>query len=268
MDRGRILKLALRAEIDRAHQSLATSEISKARERLRHVKDPRPVPDSARATHSQSTTNLTTPTTDDTHTRALILHEEKLAIEDREIAFALTDADTGYEHWLRAQSIIDNDDDDDDDDRSSMMATSAASTREETPISTLTSQTSNCRPSHSSEGQCGDSLDKYLKEIGQEWLFRECAFCFQQAAFFEMITLDCGHSVCKRCILGAFDGSLIDDGLFPPRCCSPIQLWMAADFLDLGYICLYMKRCEEEGVAGKLLALTQQEPRPRKSLFN
>ncbi|KAK1774361.1 hypothetical protein QBC45DRAFT_337757 [Copromyces sp. CBS 386.78] len=54
---------------------------------------------------------------------------------------------------------------------------------------------------------------------------RECVACTDRFRFYEVATFSCQHNYCKGCLTKLFTDLLMDQTLFPPRCCrDPIPL--------------------------------------------
>jgi len=48
---------------------------------------------------------------------------------------------------------------------------------------------------------------------------RQCTACMEQFPSFDIARAPCRHEYCCQCLKDLFDASMIDDSLFPPRCC-------------------------------------------------
>ncbi|KAJ5584347.1 uncharacterized protein N7459_004147 [Penicillium hispanicum] len=74
---------------------------------------------------------------------------------------------------------------------------------------------------------------------------RECTLCTELHPFVDLFESPCSHSYCKTCIARLFEDSLIDDSLFPPRCCRIALPFSAVrKFLDLDVV----RRFEEKSI--------------------
>ncbi|KAB8360585.1 hypothetical protein FH972_024325 [Carpinus fangiana] len=62
---------------------------------------------------------------------------------------------------------------------------------------------------------------------------RLCRICWDTKKFFEIARLPCNHEYCRDCLSTLFKSSLVDESLFPPRCCrQQIPLAGVRIFLD------------------------------------
>lgn len=51
---------------------------------------------------------------------------------------------------------------------------------------------------------------------------RQCVTCLEHYEFFEVTRAPCSHEYCRECLVELFTRSLIDESLFPPRCCGQL----------------------------------------------
>jgi hypothetical protein len=58
-----------------------------------------------------------------------------------------------------------------------------------------------------------------------------CLICDNSFQSYHIATLLCGHKFCDNCLVFLFQQSLVDETLFPPKCCKPISPDLVADFL-------------------------------------
>lgn len=87
-----------------------------------------------------------------------------------------------------------------------------------------------------SSRQAGHSSDRPTSLI-------ECDVCTERKFNFDTIRVPCGHVYCRDCIIRLFTDSLIDESLFPPRCCrQTISLSRVRIFLSIAQIAA----CEEK----------------------
>ncbi|KAJ2999212.1 hypothetical protein NUW58_g67 [Xylaria curta] len=62
---------------------------------------------------------------------------------------------------------------------------------------------------------------------------RLCDACGEQKHFAELSRTPCQHEYCRRCLSRLFQDAMVDESLFPPRCCrQPIPLDRSQLFLD------------------------------------
>ncbi|KAK1974310.1 IBR finger domain-containing protein [Colletotrichum cereale] len=70
-----------------------------------------------------------------------------------------------------------------------------------------------------SRGQTTDTA----KEVKREK--RQCNSCLRSSIFTDLARCPCSHEYCRDCLLKLFETSLKDESLFPPRCCGqPIHV--------------------------------------------
>jgi hypothetical protein len=68
-------------------------------------------------------------------------------------------------------------------------------------------------------------------------LYRRCVVCREYVRFFETARVPCGHEYCRDCLQRLFRASMIDDTLFPPRCCRQpvtpggVRIFLTADLI-------------------------------------
>ena len=48
---------------------------------------------------------------------------------------------------------------------------------------------------------------------------RDCVACGDSKAFFDLLSVACGHEYCGACLTELFEKSYKDESMFPPRCC-------------------------------------------------
>lgn len=74
----------------------------------------------------------------------------------------------------------------------------------------------------------------------------ECEVCTERKFSFDTTRAPCGHVNCKDCIVQLFTNSLVDESLFPPRCCrQPIPLLQVRDFLSSAQIAAFEEKSIE-----------------------
>lgn len=63
-------------------------------------------------------------------------------------------------------------------------------------------------------------------------IHRRCEACRDEHKFFDVARAPCNHEYCRGCLQELFEASLIDETLFPPRCCrQPISMERVRLFL-------------------------------------
>jgi len=72
-----------------------------------------------------------------------------------------------------------------------------------------------------------------------------CIICDNLFQKHDIATLTCGHHFCRTCLVYLFQYSLIDESLFPPKCCRPIRPDMFSDFLNPELIRKHFEKEEE-----------------------
>ena len=78
------------------------------------------------------------------------------------------------------------------------------------------------------------------KQVGNIVFKVICVACQEEKHSFDILEAPCGHSYCRACINGLFQGALIDESLFPPRCCRQVILLSSrTEFFDEKFIKLF-----------------------------
>ena len=81
---------------------------------------------------------------------------------------------------------------------------------------------------------------------------QECVVCTDTFSIFDLTNLPCGHDYCYGCISRLFADSMIDESLFPPRCCrTNITLEHVRMFLNADIAVEFGQRKEELETANK-----------------
>lgn len=71
-------------------------------------------------------------------------------------------------------------------------------------------------------------------------IYKECSACGDESPATDTLDAPCTHPYCKACIIDLFTKSMIDESLFPPRCCQlPIPLDQARTFLSADAAALF-----------------------------
>ncbi|KAL2818939.1 RING finger protein [Aspergillus granulosus] len=72
---------------------------------------------------------------------------------------------------------------------------------------------------------------------------RRCAACRERTEFVNVVRVPCQHEYCRSCLAELFKSSMIDESLFPPRCCrQPIDMTIARIFLESDLVEQYYKK--------------------------
>ncbi|KAI0198035.1 hypothetical protein F4808DRAFT_271550 [Astrocystis sublimbata] len=75
---------------------------------------------------------------------------------------------------------------------------------------------------------------------------RACEACGDQKHFAELCRAPCRHEYCRECLSHLFRDAMVDESLFPPRCCKqPIPLDMSQLFLDPNVIRQFRQKALE-----------------------
>lgn len=90
----------------------------------------------------------------------------------------------------------------------------------------------NLRPRDDNEGSDHDYPHRLAK-------FRSCAICFEKIEFRDLARMPCSHEYCRGCLRELFETVLVDETLYPPRCCAQripetemqIQSFLGGDLL-------------------------------------
>lgn len=62
---------------------------------------------------------------------------------------------------------------------------------------------------------------------------RRCVACTEETEFFNVMRAPCHHEYCRPCLENLFEAAMVDESLFPPRCCrQPIVMNVARIFLN------------------------------------
>ena len=81
---------------------------------------------------------------------------------------------------------------------------------------------------------------------------QECIVCTDTFLLFDLANLPCGHDYCRGCISRLFADSMIDESLFPPRCCrTNITVDHVRAFLNTDTAAEFGQRKEELETANK-----------------
>lgn len=80
----------------------------------------------------------------------------------------------------------------------------------------------------------------------------ECVSCMDHKSSFDIIQARCEHQYCRNCILKLFKNSILDESLFPARCCgTEIPLSLARKYLDPSLMQKVEKKAIEYGTADR-----------------
>ncbi|RYC62010.1 hypothetical protein CHU98_g4193 [Xylaria longipes] len=75
---------------------------------------------------------------------------------------------------------------------------------------------------------------------------RLCEACGEQKHFAELSRAPCQHEYCRQCLSRLFRDAIIDESLFPPRCCKqPIPLDKSQLFLDASVVRQFRQKALE-----------------------
>ncbi|KAI3342014.1 hypothetical protein F4824DRAFT_486430 [Ustulina deusta] len=83
-------------------------------------------------------------------------------------------------------------------------------------------------------------------ESDDETIKRLCEACGEQKHFAELSRAPCQHEYCRQCLSRLFRDAIIDESLFPPRCCrQPIPLDKSQLFLDANVVRQFRQKAVE-----------------------
>ncbi|KAI1159447.1 hypothetical protein F5B18DRAFT_588956 [Nemania serpens] len=75
---------------------------------------------------------------------------------------------------------------------------------------------------------------------------RACDACGEQKHFAELSRAPCQHEYCRQCLSRLFPDAMVDESLFPPRCCKqPIPLDKSQLFLDANVVRQFRQKALE-----------------------
>lgn len=75
---------------------------------------------------------------------------------------------------------------------------------------------------------------------------RACEACGDKKHFAELARAPCQHEYCRQCLTHLFREAMVDESLFPPRCCKvPIRLDKSRPFLDPDVVQQFRKKALE-----------------------
>ena len=146
---------------------------------------------------------------DDGAALSLARHEERIATRDHNLALSLSgrNVPTPVESTAKAtpltEALLSR--------LSSMNITSA-----DDDVSSIVTY---------SDLDGGEGSSKGVKKRGPSPSTYECSSCFEKFPSHEVFVTKCEHSYCHPCLTQLFELSMVDESLFPPRCCGlPIAL--------------------------------------------
>ncbi|KAM5432083.1 hypothetical protein MferCBS31731_007584 [Microsporum ferrugineum] len=92
-------------------------------------------------------------------------------------------------------------------------------------------------------GQAESSTHAAKRTRQSQPILRCCIACREETEFVNVARVPCGHEYCRPCLGDLFKASMIDESLFPPRCCQqPIVLDIARIFLKSDLVHSYEKK--------------------------
>ncbi|KAI0513282.1 hypothetical protein F5B22DRAFT_247586 [Xylaria bambusicola] len=75
---------------------------------------------------------------------------------------------------------------------------------------------------------------------------RDCDACGEHKHFAELSKTPCQHEYCRQCLTRLFRDAMVDESLFPPRCCKqPIPLDKSQLFLDANVVLQFRQKALE-----------------------
>jgi hypothetical protein len=90
------------------------------------------------------------------------------------------------------------------------------------------------------------------KDDDEDVEFISCTVCGDRAMSEQVATCPCSHKYCHDCIAGLFNACIMDESLFPPRCCSEsIPLDSVEGVLPLNLAEEFRSKCVEFSTANR-----------------
>jgi hypothetical protein len=81
---------------------------------------------------------------------------------------------------------------------------------------------------------------------------RQCIACLTDVSSLETMECPCSHIYCHKCVADLFKSAMIDESLFPPRCCGQkIPLKTTELFLPAELLKEYQERSLEYGTSNR-----------------
>jgi hypothetical protein len=79
-------------------------------------------------------------------------------------------------------------------------------------------------------------------------ILRECIACLERNSEGDMIQNGCSHFYCRGCVIHLLQTSLVDESLFPPRCCRlPLPMEATRGIIDDGLWARFEEKTIEHG---------------------
>ncbi|GAW23835.1 hypothetical protein ANO14919_134120 [Xylariales sp. No.14919] len=84
------------------------------------------------------------------------------------------------------------------------------------------------------------------RQVNRSRQKRSCEACGERKHFAELSRAPCQHEYCRQCLSRLFRDAIIDESLFPPRCCKqPIPLDRSLLFLDANVVRQFRQKAVE-----------------------
>ncbi|KAJ3579468.1 hypothetical protein NPX13_g1094 [Xylaria arbuscula] len=84
------------------------------------------------------------------------------------------------------------------------------------------------------------------RQVGTARQKRSCEACGEQKHFAALSRAPCQHEYCRECLSQLFRNAIVDESLFPPRCCKqPIPLDKSQLFLDSNVVVQFRRKAVE-----------------------
>ncbi|KAI1361237.1 hypothetical protein F5Y08DRAFT_315166 [Xylaria arbuscula] len=84
------------------------------------------------------------------------------------------------------------------------------------------------------------------RQVGTARQKRSCEACGEQKHFATLSRAPCQHEYCRECLSQLFRNAIVDESLFPPRCCKqPIPLDKSQLFLDSNVVVQFRRKAVE-----------------------
>jgi hypothetical protein len=89
-----------------------------------------------------------------------------------------------------------------------------------TKLQTLYAGRTNLSLQPTTQDECnGGQAESSSSAVGRREQTEVCEACREEVNTFELAHAPCGHVYCRTCLRDLFEAAMMDESLFPPRCC-------------------------------------------------